>query len=101
MEHGQYDLGRRFPAGVLVDWNATSVVNDRDGAVDMDGDVDFRTESAQRLVDGVVDDFIDEMVESGRPCRTDVHRGPFADGFEAFEDVDLVGAVLVCGAAGR
>ena len=35
------------------------------GAVDVDGDVDLIAEAGQRLVDRVVDDFVDQVVEAG------------------------------------
>ena len=57
-------------------------------------DVDLIAETRQRFVDRVVDDLVDEMVQAGRPGRADVHRRPLADGFEAFENLDLVGGIL-------
>ena len=57
--------------------------------------VDVLAEAGQRLVDRVVDDFVDEVVQPGRPGRPDVHRRPLPDGLEAFEDLDFVGAVVV------
>ena len=80
---------------MLIDRNAAAVVDDRDRAVDVNRDVDLIAEAGQRLVDRVVDDFVDEMVQPGRPGRADVHRRPLADGFEAFEDLDLVGGIVV------
>ena len=79
---------------VHVDGNAASVVDDGDRVVAVDRDVDLIAVPGQRLVDGVVDDFVHEMVQPGRPGRSDVHRRPLPDGFEPFEDLDLVRAVL-------
>ena len=98
VQHGQHDFGRRLAALVLIGRNAAAVVDDRDRAIDMDRDVDLIAEAGQRLVDGVVDDFVDEMVQPGRPGRADVHRRPFADGFEPLENLDFVGAVVFAGA---
>ena len=98
VQHGQHDFGRRLAALVLIDRNAAAVVDDGDRAVDVDRDVDLIAEAGQRLVDRVVDDFVDEVVQPGRPGRPDVHRRPLADGLEAFEDLDLVGAVVFAGA---
>ena len=99
VEHRQHDFGGRPAALVHVHGNAAAVVDDRDRAVDVDRDVDVLAEPGERLVDRVVDDFVDEVVQPGRPGRPDVHRRPLADGLEAFEDLDFVGAVVV-GAAG-
>ena len=101
VQHGQHDFSGRLAARVLVDGNTASVVDDRDRAVDVNRDVDFRTEAREGLVDRVVDDFVHQMVQARRPGRVDVHRRALADGFKAFEDLDLVGAVLVRGARGR
>ena len=94
VEHREHDFGRRLAAVVLVDRNAAAVVDDGDRAVDVNRDVDLIAEAGQRLVDRVVDDFVDEMMQSGRPGRPDVHRRPQADGFEAFENLDLVGGIV-------
>ena len=45
------------------------------------------------LVDGVVDDFVDEVVEAALVGAADVHAGATADGLEAFEDLDIGGGV--------
>ena len=95
VQHRQHDFGRRPPACVLIGGNAAAVVDDRDRAVDVDRDVDLIAEAGQRLVDRVVDDLVDEVVQSRRPGRADVHRRPLADGLEAFEDFDFVGAVVL------
>src|SRR4029434_6513641 len=46
-----------------------------------------------RLVDRVVHDLVDEVVQPTRAGRADVHAGPFANGLEALEDGDVLGAV--------
>ena len=68
---------------------------DADAAVGEDRDVDVVAVAGERLVDGVVDDLVDEVVETAGAGGTDVHSGAFANGFEAFENLDLVGAVVV------
>ena len=66
----------------------------------MNRDVDFVAESAQRLIDRVVDDLVHQMMQAGRSGRTDVHRRTLPDGFEALENLDFVGAVIAA-AVGR
>ena len=46
------------------------------------------------FIDGVVDDFPDEMVQPLGVGRADVHRRPLADRLEAFEDRDVCGGVF-------
>ena len=93
MEDGQHHFGRGLPAGVLVDRNAAAVVDDRDRTVDVNRDVDLVAEASQGFVDGVVDDLVDEMVQTGRTGRPDVHRGPLPDRFEPFQDLDALGRI--------
>jgi hypothetical protein len=95
VQHRQHDLGCRLSALMPIDGDAAPVVDDRDRIVDVDRDVDLVAEAGQRLVDGVVDDFVDEMMQSRHTGRTDVHRRPLAHRLEAFENLDLVGAVVV------
>ena len=64
----------------LSTWIVTSIVSQIPG---------------QRLVDRVVDDLVNQMVQPDRARRPDVHRRALAHGLEAFEHLDLVGAVVV------
>ena len=95
VQHREHDFGGRTAARVLIGRNAAAVVDDRDRSVDVNRDVDLIAEARQRLVDGVVDDFVDEMVQPRRPGRADVHRGTLTDRLEALEDFYFVGAVIL------
>ena len=62
----------------------------------MDRDLDAVVVARERLVDGVVDHLVDEVVEAARARRADVHPGPQPDRLEALEDRDvLCGSRLV------
>src|SRR5262249_13479971 len=100
VKNGQHDFGGRFATGVLIDRDAPAVVGDGYRTVDVDRDVDFVTESGQRFVDRVVDDLVDEVMQSGWSGRANIHGRTFPDGFEALENLDFVGAVIAA-AAGR
>src|SRR6185503_2648150 len=77
VKNGQHHFGGGLAARVLIDRNAAAVVDHRDRAVDVDGDVDLVAEPGQRLVDRVVDDLVDQVVQPCRTGRADVHGRPF------------------------
>ena len=81
--------GRR----VHVDGDAAPVVPDGDGAVGVDADGYAVAVAGHGLVDGVVDDFVDEMVEPALVGAADVHAGPAAHRLEALEHLDVAGCV--------
>ncbi len=60
----------------------------------MNGDRDGGGVSGHGFVDGVIDDFVDQVVESVEAGAADVHAGALADGFESFQDFDLLGVVV-------
>ena len=51
--------------------------------------------TGQRLVDGVVHDLIDQMVQAALAGRADIHARALAHRFQAFQDLDLTGVILV------
>ena len=79
--------------GVLVDGDASAVVDDFDAAVCLDGDLNVVRVAGQGLVDGVVDDLVDEVMQAAFAGRADVHARTLTDGFQAFEDGDVRCAV--------
>ena len=95
VQDGQHDLGGRLAALVHVDRNAAAVVDDGDRVVEVNADVDLVAVPGQRFVDRVVDDLVDQVMQTLRPGRADVHGRALAHGLEALEDLDLVGAVIV------
>ena len=102
VQHGQHDLG----GGALlllvhVDGDAAAVVGDRDAVVRVQHDLDRVAVAGERLVDGVVDDLVDQVVEAALAGRADVHAGSLADRLEAFEDGDVGGLVARAGPLAR
>ena len=85
VQHGQHDLRRRLLVfGVHGHGDAAAVVDDGDGIVGVDDDVDLGAETAgQRLVDRVVDHLVDQMMQTPRAGGADVHARPFADRLKA------------------
>src|SRR5262245_25786006 len=92
---GQHDLGRRDAlGGVSLDRDAPAVVLDRDARVYVDRHVDPRAVPRQGLIDRVVHHLEHQVVEAALSGVADVHAGALADGFEAFENLDVLGPVL-------
>ncbi len=82
-------------AGLLldIDGNAPAVVGDGAPAVGVDDDLDPVAVAGHRLVDGVVDKFLDEVMETRLVGGADVHSGPAAHGLQPFEHLDVFGGV--------
>ena len=94
VQGGQHDLGR----GPLlffqfVDRDAAAVVDDGAAVVGVQDDSNAVAVAGDRLVDGVVDDLVDQVVEAARPGRADVHARSLANRLQALEDGDVLGAV--------
>ena len=71
---GERDLDAgHLELGVDVDGDAAAVVDDPAAAVGQQGDVDAVAVAGHGLVDGVVDDLLDEVVQAGRAGGADVH----------------------------
>src|SRR6267378_2347369 len=94
MHPRQDELDARYPILRMdVHRDAAPVVGDRDGTIGVQRDLDFLAEPRHRLIDRVVDDFVDEVVEPAAIDRTDVHGGPLSDRLEPFQDLDLLSVV--------
>jgi len=78
---------------VHLDGDAAAVVGDAYAAVRQQPDVDGVAVTGEGLVDGVVDDLVHEVVQASLTGGADVHAGPLAYGFKAFENGDRAGVV--------
>ncbi|MDQ1177889.1 hypothetical protein QE416_002625 [Microbacterium sp. SORGH_AS 421] len=81
-------------AGLDVDRDAAGAVAHLDAAVGVQHDVDARAVSAEGFVDGVVDDLPQAVHETAGVGGPDVHARALAHGFEALEDLQMMGGVL-------
>src|SRR4051794_15604962 len=95
VEHGQHDLGGGLVlvVGVVVDGDATTVVVDPAAAVGEQRHHDAGRVAGHRLVDRVVDHLVHQVMQTGQTGRSDVHAGAFANGLEALQHGDVLGAV--------
>ena len=51
--------------------------------------------SGQCLVDGVIDDLVDQMMQAGRPGGTDIHAGALADRLKSLKNLNLARVVFL------
>jgi hypothetical protein len=80
---------------LLVDRDAAAVVDDLRRPVVAQGHVNGLTVTAQRLVDGVVDDLPQAVHQPARVGRADVHPRPLTHGLETLENEEMMGVVGV------
>ena len=94
VQDGQDDL-RGGPALLLVhvDRDPAAVVGHAHRVVRVDDDLDLVGLAGERLVDGVVDDLVDQVMQPARARRADVHARALSNGLEALEDGDVLGVV--------
>ncbi len=78
-----------------VDGNAAAIVDDGDGVVDVNDDIDFLGVAGESFIDGIVDHFVYKVVQSDLARRADVHCGTKADRLEAFKDLDVFAGIAV------
>ena len=97
------DFGRRNAfAGVDIGRNAAAIVGDGAGAVGVERHRHEVGMAGQRLVDGVVDDLVDHVMQARAVVGiADIHAGPLADGVQALQNLDGIGAVFGLGAVER
>ena len=95
MEYGEYnsDCGNS-QFGLDIHRDTTAVIPDPDHIVGQQFHFDMGTEPRQSLVDGIVHDLIDQMVQALGTGGTDIHARALADGFQAFQDLDLTAVIL-------
>ena len=94
VQHGEDNLdGGPLLDRVLVDRDSAAVVADRDPAVGEQGDGDVGGVAGHSFVDRVIDDLVDQVVQTPLPSGPDVHTGPLADGIQAFEDGDRASVI--------
>ena len=95
LQHGHHALERgEAQVGMLLDGDAAAVVLDRDRAVVVDRDRDLGGVAGHRLVDRVVDHFVDQVVQAADGGVGDVHARPLADVLQVAQVFEVLGAVV-------
>jgi hypothetical protein len=80
---------------VHVNWNAAPVIDTADSTVGKNRDLNEGTVAGKSLIDGVVNDFVDKVVQAALAGGPDVHSGTLSNGLQAFENLDIFGPVIV------
>ena len=95
VQRGEDQLKRRpFVLGMQIDRNPPAIVRHRDRiAVFVQRDRDVIGKAIDVLIDGIVHNFPHQMVQSLAVDAADIHRRPFADRLEAFENGDVFGGI--------
>ncbi|MEN9862186.1 MAG: hypothetical protein RLZZ515_2668 [Cyanobacteriota bacterium] len=94
VQHGEHRFERALAgAGVHVGGDATAVVGHGAAAVLIEDDEDFIAMAGERLVHRVVDHLVHQVVQTTGPGGADVHARAFAHRLQAFQHLDLLGAV--------
>ena len=95
VQHRKDNLnGRKARLMIDADRNTTAVVDDGDGVVRVNRNVNIFAVSCQCLVYRVVDNLIDQMVKS--PCggTADIHTWALPYGFQTLQNLNLVCTIL-------
>ena len=90
MEYGKHHgSGGNAFFGMDANRNTPAVVHHADHIVRQDIHLDFGAVSSQRFVDGVIHDFIYQMVQSLGTGGADIHTGALAHRLQSFQDLNL------------
>ena len=105
VQHGEHNFGRALALvrarWIWVNRNTTAVVVDAATAIGQQGDVDAGAITSHGFVDGVVDNFPDQVMQASKTGGADVHAGALADGIEALKNLNVLSAVVGGWLAGR
>jgi len=70
--------GGHILSGVHINRYAAAIVLYGHGTIQMDDDINFVTIAPQRLIDGIVHHFINEMMQTQAARRADIHGRSFS-----------------------
>ena len=90
MERRQNDTDCRHSFLVKAYRDPAAVILHGAGSVLAEGDPDFAAVSGQMFIDGIVDDLIDQMVQTFGSGGTDIHTRTSSDWFESFQNFDRI-----------
>ncbi len=102
MQHSEDHLGCRYALFLVdIDRNTTTIVENGNRAVTVQGHHHPIAMSGQGFVDGVIDHLEHHVMQSSAVMNiADVHAGSLADGFQTAQYGDAAGIVLIAGTGG-
>lgn len=95
VEDGHDDFrGRSIFLLVQADWDTAAVILDRQAPIRKEFYIDLVAVACHGLVDGIVDDFVNHVVQPGPIVRiADVHSGTSTNGLQTLQDMNTAGVV--------
>ena len=96
MQHGKDNFQRgtaRLRLNVYRD--TAAVIGDGDGVALVDGDSDLTAITRQGFVDGVIHDFVHQVMKARRRRGADVHTGALADSLKTFQYLNFRGVIVL------
>ena len=97
MQHRHHHFQRAtFFLRVHIGRNPSAVIPDRNRIILENSHFHMGTVTGQGFVYGVVHYFIDQMVQTPHIHIADVHRRPFAHGFQSFQYLDVLRGIGAC-----
>ena len=81
----KYNAGSRYSLCMHADRNTTSVIFHRTGTICLKGHPYFITGTRQMLIYRIIDNLIDQMIESFGRGTSDIHSRTFPDCFKSFQ----------------
>ena len=95
MQYGHYNLQRTLVLLLVhINGDSTTIVLYGDRVVFVDGHLDVGTETSQGFVDGIVDCFVNQMMETLFRDVSNVHGRALTHGFQSFQDLNVRGRIL-------
>ncbi len=95
-DFGENDLDRGDAFGrVKSNGNASAVVRHADAAIGVDHDENAGAVTCARFINGIVGDFVDEVVQAARRGVANIHAWPRTYVFDALKHLDLGFAILI------
>ena len=99
MERREDHALRRDTLLVHADRNPSSVIADRAAAISVQRHIDSGAVPGQMLIDRVVDNLVDQMIQSAAGGTADIHARPPSDCLQPFDDLYGTCVVIFCHAS--
>ncbi len=82
--HNHFKSGFLF-GRVHAHGNTPAIITDAYGTVRVNGYPDAFTEARHRFIDGIIDNFPNQMMQATRGCITDIHARALADRVQSLQ----------------